>query len=99
MFSPQTNMAKQKKTKKPGLSGTLPSTVKSTGQKKKDHQNPVGPWGLKTEPRYSLYIHNTFIIVYIANRFKTKLHSIISSNTINRKYTLITNNNNYYVML
>lgn len=44
MFSPQTNVSKKKK--KPGL-----SSQSSSINKEKDHQNPVGPWGLKTEPR------------------------------------------------
>ena len=40
MFKPQTNTSKMKK--------SMPTGKNS----KKDHKNPVGPWGLKTEPRF-----------------------------------------------
>ena len=50
MFSPQTNVSKKKK--KPGTNiQSLSSPSSSSINKEKDHQNPVGPWGLKTEPR------------------------------------------------
>ena len=47
MFSPQTNVSKKKK--KPGTTTTTSASIKTNKEKK--HENPVGPWGVKTEPR------------------------------------------------
>lgn len=49
MFSPKTNFSKKKKI--PGTTNSSQPPKLTNINKEKEHQNPVGPWGLKTEPR------------------------------------------------